>query len=469
MMAFNQPMTLLLPQRERAFSDLLAAEKNRRLDAEKSIRELSNVLADLAVRLDGERLENMRRNNPSIPATWQATDWRKFFAEVSFLPASWDVPQPKGAKPDVATVALQEALERVTAERDRFASEANNLRTQLDDLTLQLSCSIVTKAPAESPVKSEQIRGDSPLPKPKHVPPPVSLSQVVPDQAILPSSDLPAGVIPNKAEMLSDLREMLKTLPDACPNSWVKKMNAGKSEPRSAQDAKKAWRRKAVVIYLVGRWGINAKLEIEHLIALSEGMKSNSGSLHRALDQIIEGGLLESEKMVMSGTNTALKLVRLSREGKKIYTALFNSKAVESEWERIIRLHEGERYPDHTLGILIFTMHARARGWQSETLPKTKDTNAVPDLRVQRGNENFYVEVELSNKEYNAKWRNNADINGGQVALCAISSERRARLSGDCKLLKLSGIATDIETLKGQSKYEELNEEVPLWVDLWEM
>lgn len=478
MMAFDQPMTLLLPQRDRAFSDLLASEKKLRQEAERDIRDLSGVLSDLAVRLDGTRLEDMRRGNPSIPGNWRAADWRKFFAEVSFLPSSWDtspMPAQVAKANDAAMTALKEALERVTEERDRARAETKNLRTQLDDLTIQLACSITTEAKPAAPKEARKKPQASEVSAPNNEPEPAkfvstqpaSLSDMVPDQATPPVSNVPSGVIPTKIEMLADLREMQKTLPDVCPSSWIKKMNAGKSEPRIPQDAKKAWRRKASVIYLVGRWGINAKLELEHMVALSEGMNSNSGSLHRALDQIIEGGILESEKMVMSGTNTALKLVRLSKDGCRIYSSLFNMKPIESEWERINRLHEGERFRDHTLSILIFTMHARARGWRSEVLPSVNNTTAVPDLCVCRGDEILYVEVELSNKEYNSKWRNCAEINGGKVALCAANADRRTRLAADCKLLKLAGVSTDIETLKSQSKYEELNEEVPLWIGTW--
>ena len=76
------------------------------------------------------------------------------------------------------------------------------------------------------------------------------------------------------------------------------------------------------------------------------------------------------------------------------------------------------------------------------------------------------MEVELGQKESPSKWRNQAKLNDGKVALCAATPETRKRLVGDCVLDKLPGLATDLETLV-KVKFKEIREDTPLWLEEW--
>ena len=58
---------LMSTQQTRAFDDILEAEKTLRLTTDETNRELRKLLTDIAVRLDGEHLEQIRRGNPNIP------------------------------------------------------------------------------------------------------------------------------------------------------------------------------------------------------------------------------------------------------------------------------------------------------------------------------------------------------------------------------------------------------------------
>jgi hypothetical protein len=137
-------------------------------------------------------------------------------------------------------------------------------------------------------------------------------------------------------------------------------------------------------------------------------------------------------------------------------------------WELLLKGHEGDRFPEHTLAILIFTMHARKRGWATQVLPPVQNTNAAPDALVLKGSERWYVEVELSQKENLAKWKNLAALNGGKVAICAATPEYMTRLAGDCRLANLPGIATELQTLvKGTKPYKAINEQTPFWLESW--
>ncbi|MCJ7434568.1 MAG: hypothetical protein MUO77_13870 [Anaerolineales bacterium] len=74
---------------QRAVGDLLQAECDLRRKSEDAIRAMRQVLVDTANRFDGKRLESLRRGDPSIPANWEALDWKKFFDEVSAPSQGW--------------------------------------------------------------------------------------------------------------------------------------------------------------------------------------------------------------------------------------------------------------------------------------------------------------------------------------------------------------------------------------------
>ena len=137
---------------------------------------------------------------------------------------------------------------------------------------------------------------------------------------------------------------------------------------------------------------------------------------------------------------------------------------VESEWERLKRLHEGERFKEHTLAVLYFALHARVRGWEVTVMPEVEGPN--PDVMITGGKKTYLVEVELGKKDRPAKWKKLAEIQGG-VAICGLDSENRKRLVGDCKLAKFKGKATDLRTLQDQGEIYNLSQDTPLWVDSW--
>ena len=229
-------------------------------------------------------------------------------------------------------------------------------------------------------------------------------------------------------------------------------------------------RRKLYVLYLLSL-GLDIRLEIDHLISQVEGISSRTGGLRRLYDSLVEKKMVQGDILEMNAPNTSLAMLQLTGEGRELCQIL-NWEVWETERQRLNRLHQGEQFPQHTLAILIFAMHARLRGYQVEVLPELSgvETNAIPDVCVSRrssetGDERLYVEVELSSKELDPKWRNLAKLQGS-VAICARDLQRRARLVGDCKLKELHGVATDLETLIA-CKVPEISENSPLWTEEW--
>jgi len=135
-------------------------------------------------------------------------------------------------------------------------------------------------------------------------------------------------------------------------------------------------------------------------------------------------------------------------------------------WERLINLHEGERFPEHTLAVLAFALHARKRGWATRILPPVEGTNAVPDLLVQRDEENCMSRSSWAARKAPAKWRNQAALNNARWLCVQPTPATRQRLAGDCRLDHLSGVATDLDTLV-HVKHDDISDQTPLWLESW--
>ena len=171
---------------------------------------------------------------------------------------------------------------------------------------------------------------------------------------------------------------------------------------------------------------------------------------------------------------TALALVRLSEDGKSL-ARIYGWEPVETDWERLNRLHQGddEQMKIHTMAVLAFAMHARLRGYKTQVMPEISGQKARPDVLVEKDAETSYMEVELSHKDLSKKWRN-ANALQGKVAICTTEETARARFVADSKtLLKIKhGLATDLKFLIfcGQAQpvpIVRINAESPLWVDAW--
>ena len=268
------------------------------------------------------------------------------------------------------------------------------------------------------------------------------------------------------AAILADLRKMQKSNDFAKkpPAAWQQRLS-GKG--RTGRDLSLAYERYWSTLWLIGRWGIVSKLEIETLIGLSNGLSTRAGSLVRASKDMVEANLLLEKSMRLSKSpSSALKIYQLSDDGKALFKLLFEKTAIQDELSIMNEKHEGERFPDHTLAVLIFALHARRRGWATQLMPSVEG-KAAPDLVILRGDERLYVEVERGQKEKPSKWTGIASLNEGTVALCAMTEKYRQRLVGDCKLLKINaGFATDLKSLV-TVRYDDIGAETPLWMKKW--
>lgn len=433
--------------RSNALNDLLDAEKHFRQQAENSLRELRGVLAELAQRLGGMQLEEYRRADPLAPGNWSSDQWRKFFADLSsaLRVESW------GRKENVELERLQAENRELSVKLQAAYQELSRARMSQDEAKkvsnldgLESLSEVIQSEPGNS---EESKNLDTTLTSNQY-PSASNLSPVLVHSELL--GDLRALAIPHSMPMRFEGRFPRIGLKDV---DWSKQV-----------------RRKLFVLYLLSR-GLDIRLEIDHLISQVEGISSRTGALRRVYDGLAEKNLISTDVMEMSAPNTSLAMLRLTDDGRELCRIL-SWEPMQTERERLNLLHEGLQYPQHTLGVLIFAMHVRFRGYRAGVLPAVDKgkTAAVPDVWIEpvvseNQKSSLFVEVELSNKELPEKWRNLSNLQG-KVALCARSVQRRARLVGDCKLKNLHGLATDLETLIAP-KVPEITSATPLWVEEW--
>jgi hypothetical protein len=273
-------------------------------------------------------------------------------------------------------------------------------------------------------------------------------------------ADIPSNVTPSLIVIVEDTKKMREKFPKKTPTAFTNMLSGGE---RSGGDLTRVFERYWLILYLIGHWRLTAAMELEEVLAETVGVSAGSGSVERVLLDMEKANILLIGKLELKLPPTVLKLYRFSSEGEKLYQSLFAARPYENDWSRLIRLHEGQRFPEHTLAVLAFTMHARKRGWATQVLP---DVASQPDAWIMRGDDKYYVEVELGENENVAKWRSQSTLNDGRTALCVATQKSRTHFVGCCKLDKLPGMATDLETLiKG--KFKLIDSSSPLWLEDW--
>ena len=396
--------------RLKMLDDLLTAERGFRDMAERKVRALVGVLTELAYRLDGERLERLRQLDPGAPGTWKPEDWRSFFLAVSLTPQEgWGKPNGNGSGHAAEMAALQAKI--AALERELALAKASPYPRRVD--------------------------ADNPLLPPAAVPVPAASERRL------------AGFVMPK-------------IPKAYEHRWQVRGQMSRA------DEELHLKRRGMVLKGLAE-GLNVQVEIGRYVGDATGAQYRSGAVRRVFEALEESGLIVRQTLSMTVTGnmpTRLAVAQLTQEGQQMCRAL-GWQVVESEWERLLRLHEGEKQEEHVLSILLFAASARLRGWKVEVLPEVEG-NARPDVRIQRENDRVYVEVETGTRlhEDNAKWRMNAALNGGRVALVARNVEERRVLAADCQHVADHGMATDVETLI-LVRLSEVSETTPLWAEVW--
>ena len=416
------PTTTLNAPHQRALDDLLQAERFLREKNESILREMRQVLLETAIRLDGERLESLRRGDPGIPGNWTPADWRKFFGQVS-----------KGWGNNGTQAARLLPLER----------QVESLEKKLAQAETQLRAS-----------HSKVEAGSIPLPA---VSPKVAL--VAANAKPVASATLLPGAVPPLSALILDAARIKQMVPQKPSEAFSKHLTGG---GRSGGDLQRAYQRYWIVLYMIGNWGITISTELEEVLSGVADITAGSGSLKRLLGDLFQKStILVSERLQPDTPHTSLKLFRFSPEGERLYQSLFHQPPNESEWSRLIRLRQGDRYPGRTVSMLVFAAQARKRGWTVQVLPAGNTTRPAADVWVSRGEDRQSVGIVMGANMASAQAES-----GGRIALCATDSKTRSQLVETCKREGRAGMATDIDSLV-MAKLKGVAENDPLWFEFW--
>lgn len=197
-------------------------------------------------------------------------------------------------------------------------------------------------------------------------------------------------------------------------------------------------------LYLLAATGLSVGQELRAVMEIILGVSPGSLSIQQVFHADLPALGLVIKETPYFIRSSRLALFRLSDLGRQACLEL-GWPLVESEWERLIRSHEGLLYPRHTLGLLAFCWQARLRDWRVELLPKVKES-LEPDILVTKGEADIYTEFEIRAHEKLEKWRKNYHFQGF-VALCSFDLGTRTSLITECKKKKIPGIGTDLHTL----------------------
>ncbi len=217
------------------------------------------------------------------------------------------------------------------------------------------------------------------------------------------------------------------------------------------------WKRTQQTLYLISSTGISLVQELAEHLSIAWNVQSNAGSITRMFNEyLLEYKLVDYGILPYLGQN-GLAVVRLADFGEKVCRAS-GWEIKESEWGRLIRLHDGLTQVDHTGAALAFAREARLRGYQVTILPDVsgKRVWAMPDMYVvDKKRRRAYVEVEAGyHREKADKWRNQVELQGF-AAVVAKTVSQRQRIVDDIKSLGLAGKAADLETLRDNARTKD--------------
>ncbi|MEW6287054.1 MAG: hypothetical protein AB1509_12590 [Chloroflexota bacterium] len=216
------------------------------------------------------------------------------------------------------------------------------------------------------------------------------------------------------------------------------------------------WRRMVQIALLLAGKGVSTASDLRHLLGVDKK------SLHIALDSMLDllDPLIES-RVISIGSLGRMRVVNLTDYGKALARAL-GVEPVESDLEKIARLHHGETQTRHAALVLMAAYQARLRGWTAEVVPFNPQETPwfQPDLKLTDPEGWFYYcEVETRSRVKPRKWARMRQVN-----LIMPTPNARLWVARRIQNMGIPGRATDLRTLAQQAKAGNLNS---FWLEKW--
>lgn len=185
---------------------------------------------------------------------------------------------------------------------------------------------------------------------------------------------------------------------------------------------------------------------------------------HVLLHFLAQEGLIELQ-LVPIVRNVRICLIRLTEKGNAVCQEN-GWLIIESEWSRMIRLHQqGNGSDKHTAAVLWFASHARRRGWQVEVMPELGDPYIKPDLLLAKKSQTILGEVEIKARLRFTKWTAIGKLAASRhyiLGICSLTPSQRLALARECQQCGVKGMATDLQTIS------KCDTDSLLWLQNWD-
>jgi len=245
------------------------------------------------------------------------------------------------------------------------------------------------------------------------------------------------------------------SIPKTPPRKYAT-LFSGKDRPKSRQ-------REIIALALLAATGYSAEASlrwevVQYCLSIAtpkdiEDEKVNknpeSGSIKRLFTRL-EGKKL-IERLAVTNGKSRIIINKLTDLGRTVVQEMSVPIAEESEWERLMRLHGGERQQKHAAQVCLFTHYARRRGCTTQVCPEVEPP-ADPDVLIEKEGERIYVEMEAASgsaERRMKKWRNQRQLQGF-TAICSPTGGIRKTMVTEASATGKSGMATDFEWLRRQ-------------------
>ncbi len=226
------------------------------------------------------------------------------------------------------------------------------------------------------------------------------------------------------------------------------------------------WERIILAVRLLAETGVSTALDLLWLLSQKTGVSPNANSLRRLVyqtfaDEWVAHDIVENHTLKLPGGAFRLRVLQLSDYGKTLARAL-GVEPVESDWEKIARLHQGEVQEAHAALVLMAAYQARLRGWKAEVMPFDPQATPwfQPDLKLTDPEGWFYYcEVETRSRDNPDKWARMRQAN-----LIVPTPAARKWMVQRLKAMGIPGRAADLRTLAQQARAGDLSH---FWLEKW--
>lgn len=222
-----------------------------------------------------------------------------------------------------------------------------------------------------------------------------------------------------------------------------------------------------MAVRLLAETGVSTAQDLTRLLAEKTGASPKARSLRRLVyetfaDEQVAHVIVENRTLALPGTaKFRLRVLWLSEYGKTLAHDL-GVEPVESDWEKLVRLHRGETQEVHAAMVLMAAYQARLRGWAVEVMPFDPQETPwfQPDLKLTDPDGwVYYCEAETHSRVNPEKWARMRQVN-----LIMPTPNARLWVVRRIQNMGIPGRATDLRTLAQQAKAGNLNS---FWLEKW--